>query len=115
MPNEYALLEGGQTQGLLSRSKHRQANIASFLVPPTINTEGSASQSIPSAALSHRWLSSRDGPVLLKLINRSFGGKLPDSAADVRRHAREMPVSITGAVWDAGKLRGRAKELLKKK
>lgn len=126
VPIEFRLLEGGQSEGLLPRKRKQQTTIATYLAPSAIKKrtngndgetddtevvrEGHVPSASTSAVKSHRWNISRDGAALMSIISSEFDGQLPQSLAQVRQLAAEMPVSISGAVWDGEMFRDKAKE-----
>lgn len=63
-----------------------------------------------------RWSSSTHTPILRSVLMREFSGSVPKSSADVKKLVlfmqQECPAP-PGFVWDGGKLRKRAKDILK--
>lgn len=115
VPDEFTILPGGQAQGL--RAVPKQVSIFNYLAPGA--SAGSASRVAgPSIASTpalnvHRWNTTRDTSLLLSVLVTHFEGRAPQSSAEVRRICTLMPVSDEGKIWDGGKLKKRAKEVLK--
>lgn len=114
--NEFELLFGGQTQGLLPRKKH--VSITKYVGGVTSDTgrDNEQSSSAPPASnaakafrVYHRWKATLDSDVLKSIIENEFSGVIPSAASEVRCLVSLMPVRETREVWDGGKLRKRAK------
>lgn len=117
VPDDVELSSGGMTTGMgigggtrqTFMEEHISRAAATSTVP--IATSGSATQ-----IRDVRWSSAAHTPVLRAILMREFAGSVPNSSTDVKKLVslmqQDSPAPL-GFAWDGGKLRKRARDILK--